>query len=61
MSFEGNIGSFGLGGHAQMGDMADTGQCLAAEAVSTNGGQVLKSLELGSRETLTQDREILFL
>lgn len=51
----------GLGGDRKMGYVADTCQCLPAEPICCNGGQVLEFLQLGGGESLTQDRQVFFL
>ena len=41
--------------------MTDTGERFSAKAVCADGGQVLESADLGRREPLAENRQILFL
>lgn len=41
-----------------MCDVAYTSKCLAAKAISTNGGKILELFKLGSGESLTKDRQV---
>lgn len=57
----GTGGIFGLGGDSEVGDVTDTCQSLSTEAIGGNGGQVLKLLQLGRCEALTQNRQVFLL
>lgn len=46
MSLPSTTGFLGPSGHAQMCNMADTGQGLATEAVGTNGSKIFECLQL---------------
>ena len=47
-----------LGKDGDLGYVGDRGQGLPSEAVGGDGGQVVEGTELGGRETLAEDREI---
>jgi len=44
-----------------MCDVTYTSECLAAKAISINGGEILELFKLGSGESLTKYRQVLAL
>ena len=61
MGAPGAVRVFGLGRDSQVGNVTDACQGLSAEAISGNGLEVLKGLQLGGGEALAQDGEVVSL
>ena len=54
------FGVFGPGNDSEMGDVADGGQCFAAEAESADRLQVFELVQLGRGEPLADNGHVFF-
>ena len=55
------VGIFRLSGNDEMSNVTNAGKGFTSEAISPDIAEVLKLLELGGSESLTENREIFFL